>query len=435
MTGLFVILFLLAALAAALVFSLKSLIHICAPNEVLIFSGRRVQIGPRTFGYRLVKGGRGVRVPLLERVDRMDLTNMVIELTVRNAYAKGGIPLTVQGVANVKVAGHEPNIRFAIERFLGKSRTEIVLIAKATLEGCLRGVLATLTPEQVNEDRDEFARMLVSQVEDDLNALGLIVDTLKIQNVHDDVQYLSSIGRKKGAEVIKRARVSEALAKAEAVVRSAENKEREQRAKIAAQGDMARADADRRLAEVTSRRDALVAEERATVLAEVAKSRAELEVQRARIEQVRRQLDADVLQPAKAAYLAAEAAARADAAPVVQDGAARADALRTLAATWASAGDNARQLFLMQKLDPIVRLLTSTVAETDVERMTMIDGQAPGLAGSGTQGLATRAIGTSAQLEATLGVDVLGKLAGLVSAPPSSAATSGALPVQGKPTR
>jgi hypothetical protein len=111
------------------------------------------------------------------------------------------------------------------------------------------------------------------------------------------------------------------------------------------------------------------------------------------------------------------------------------NSLRTLAATWASAGDNARQLFLMQKLDPIVRLLTSTVAETDVERMTMIDGQAPGLAGSGTQGLATRAMGTSAQLDATLGVDVLGKLAGLVSAPPSSAATSGALPVQGKPTR
>ena len=110
------------------------------------------------WGYRLVKGGSSIRLPLLERALRMDLTNMIIELHVVNAYSKGGIPLKVDGVANIKIAGEEPTIHNAIERLLGKSRKQIEQMAKETLEGNLRGVLASLTPEQVNEDKIAFAK-------------------------------------------------------------------------------------------------------------------------------------------------------------------------------------------------------------------------------------------------------------------------------------
>src|SRR5262245_7267328 len=143
-------------------------------------------------------------------------------------------------------------------------------IAKATLEGSLRGVLATLTPEQVNEDRLIFAERLVQQVEDDMTALGLVVDTLKIQNVHDDVGYLSSIGRRKNAEVVRAARISEAVAHADAVVRASENRETEARAKITAHIEIARAEAQKKLTDALTRRDAVVAEEQATVAAAVA---------------------------------------------------------------------------------------------------------------------------------------------------------------------
>ncbi|MER3462489.1 MAG: flotillin family protein, partial [Armatimonadota bacterium] len=98
-----------------------------------------------------------------------------------------------------------------MERFLGKSRVEIMQIAKATLEGSLRGVLATLTPEEVNEDRILFAEKLVQEVEHDMTALGLVVDTLKIQQVTDDVKYLDSIGRIKSAEIVREARIAEAI--------------------------------------------------------------------------------------------------------------------------------------------------------------------------------------------------------------------------------
>ena len=65
------------------------------------------------------------RVPLLEVVDRMDLTNMTIELAIRGAYSKGGIPLTVQGVANIKVPGEEPTVAPSISTVTPPTRRRI----------------------------------------------------------------------------------------------------------------------------------------------------------------------------------------------------------------------------------------------------------------------------------------------------------------------
>ncbi|HEY1558767.1 MAG TPA: SPFH domain-containing protein, partial [Kofleriaceae bacterium] len=115
---------------------LKRMIYICPPNEVLIFSGGHRKIGDdRVIGYRVVQGGRGIRIPMIEVVDRMDLTNMLIELQVQGAYSKGGIPLNVQGVANVKVSSKSEQLASAIERFLGMSREQIMAVARETLEG------------------------------------------------------------------------------------------------------------------------------------------------------------------------------------------------------------------------------------------------------------------------------------------------------------
>jgi len=128
---------LLAALAGiAVLFVLvlsvivSRLLYICSPNEVLIFSGgQRASAGKRV-GYRVIKGGRAIRVPMLEAVDRMDLTNMPIEVSVAGAYSKGGIPLNVHGIANLKIAGEPPVLDNAVERFLGVDRQQIMAVAK-----------------------------------------------------------------------------------------------------------------------------------------------------------------------------------------------------------------------------------------------------------------------------------------------------------------
>ena len=393
----------LIAAGIALFVTITRLVQICQPNEVLIFSGGRRRVADKSLGYRIVKGDRGVRKPLVERVDRMDLTNMIIDVSAVGAYSKGGVPLTVQGVANVKIAGHEPVLNNAIERFLGKSREEIMSIAKATLEGSLRGVLATLTPEQVNDDKLLFAEKLVHEVEHDMTALGLVVDTLKIQNVQDDVKYLDSIGRRQTAEVLRVAKIAEAKATADAAIRSAENRQREVTAQISAQIDVVKADAQKRLTDALTKRSAVVAEEQATVAAALAQAQAELAVQRARVEQVRRQLEADVVAPAKAACQEAEASAKADAAPIVQDGKARAEVLAQLAASWEKAGENARDIFLLQKLDKVISAITDVIGDTPIEKVALISG------GDGSN-LPLKTAATLEGVQQVLGIDIKEKL-------------------------
>ena len=402
MTGLLIVGGVIIAALVLFLLSVPALLYNCAPNEVLIFSGGRRREGDRTFGYRLIKGGTGYRIPLFERVDRMDLTNMVIDVAAVNAYCKGGIPLTVQGVANVKIAGHEPILNNAIERFLGRTRNDIMQIAKATLEGSLRGILSTMTPQEVNEDKILFAERLVHEVESDMTALGLVVDTMKIQNVHDEVKYLDSIGRKRSAEVVSGARIAETIAKADSLVRESENLEREVQAQITAQIEMSKADAQRRLTDALTRRAAVVAEEQSVVISQVAQASAEVEVQKARIEQMRRKLDADVIQPAMASAEAKENDAKASTAGIIEDGRARAEALRSLAESWRKAGSNARQVMLTQKILPIIQAMTDMVAETRVDKLTMIDSSGGNFAG--------KAISTVEQVKQLFGIDIVEKV-------------------------
>lgn len=378
---------------------IKNLYHICPPSEVLIFAGgkRRLADG-REVGYRLVKGGSSIQTPLLEQTYRMNLTNMIIDLKVVNAYSKGGIPLTVEGVANIKIAGEEPTIHNAIERLLGKSRKDIEKLAQETLEGNLRGVLASLTPEQVNADKIAFAKTLLDEAEDDLEKLGLVLDSLQIQNISDDVRYLDSIGRKQQAELLRDARIAEAKAKAESIIRSSENERITALRRIERDLEIAKADAERRVRDALTKRVALIAEAESLVGAEIAKTQAEVAVQTERIKQIEQQLQADTIAPAEAESKRAIAQAKANAAQIIEDGKAQAEGIRKLAESWKSAGDSAREIFLLQKLDFLLKAMAASIPEVNVKNVTLVD------ASSGSP--ATRMAAFIEQLRQTTGLDV-----------------------------
>jgi flotillin len=393
------------------------LLYICQPNEVLIFSGsRREMADGRVVGYHIIKGGRRVRRPLIESVDRMDLTNMPIELAVTGAYSKGGIPLNVHGIANVKIAGSQPVLNNAIERFLGVDRARIMAVTKETLEGNLRGVLATLTPEEVNADKIKFAQALLKEAEDDLQHIGLELDTLKIQDVSDDVNYLDSIGRKQSAEVQKRALIAEAQNKAESAMQAALNRQQTEISRLEAQKSTLRADNARRVTDAQTKAAAMVAEAKGEVAAKLARAEAELEVQKARVEQVRRQLQADVLEPARAQKTAAEAAAKGEAARIVEQGRATASAMQEIAGSWRKVGGNAREVFLMQKVDQLMRIVMSTAGDLKIDRLTVLGG----VGANNTNGdVAGKIIAATEQLKAATGVDLLSAVRGrLAGAPP-----------------
>jgi flotillin len=368
------VLFMLSLGTSAGFMVLRNLYYICQPSEILIFAGSTSKTDDkRTIGYRLIKGGSAIRTPLLEKAFRMDLTNMIIELKVTNAYSKGGIPLKVEGVANIKIAGEEPTIHNAIERLLGKSRKEIERFAKETLEGNLRGVLASLTPEQVNEDKIAFAKSLLDEAEDDLEKLGLILDNLQIQNISDDVSYLDSIGRKQQADLMRDARIAEAQAHAESVMKSAENEKITALRRIDRDIAIAQAQAELRVKDALTKRVAIVAEVEAEISSEVVKRKAEVSVQTERIKQVEQQLQADVVAPAEAACKKAIAEAKGEAASIIEDGKAKVEGIKSLAQSWQNAGTSAREIFLFQKLDTLLKTLVKAVPEVNVQNVTVID--------------------------------------------------------------
>src|SRR6187455_1510234 len=226
--------------------TVRRLLWVSTPNEALIFSGTTRLVGDRTVGFRFVRGGRSLRKPLVERVDVMDLSMFTVNVHVEAAFSKGGIPLTIQGIANVKLPGSEPLLSNAVERFLGRTREEVYHIAKETLEGNLRGVLASLTPEEVNEDKMRFAHTLLEEAEHDMSRMGLVLDTLKVQNVTDEVNYLASIGRIRGASLNMEQATAEAEARADAAVQQATNWSKSEIAKTEADLQIARQETQKR---------------------------------------------------------------------------------------------------------------------------------------------------------------------------------------------
>ncbi len=397
------LLILATAIVVAIVLSsvVKRLLYVSAPNEALILSGRVRHVGQREVGYRVVRGGRALRMPLFELIDSVDLTNIAIDIEVKGAYSKGGIPLNVHGVANVKLPGEEPLLNNAIERFLGRIRPEIMRVAKETLEGNLRGVLAQLTPEEVNQDKTRFAEKLLEEAEHDLNRMGLVLDTLKIQNITDDVGYLNSIGRIQGARVRMEAAIAEARAVADASAQQSLNWCASQIAKVDADLAIAQQETQKRIVDAQTRRAAMIAESEGQVQAQIAQVTAEIERQKARVLQVQRQLQADVVQPAEADCRAREESARGQAALVVERGRAEAEALQKLCAAYASASTGAREVMALQQVIPLLSQVAGSGRTLEVNKVSVLppDGEAGG-------GFARAAIRAAEQIKAATGLDL-----------------------------
>ncbi|MXW97013.1 MAG: flotillin family protein [Acidimicrobiaceae bacterium] len=401
----------------------RSLIVICPPNRVAVISGRKRTLSDgRTVGYRILKGGRTLRIPLIERVAWMDLNTIPLEVSVTNAYSKGAIPLNVQGIANVKVSSGEGLLENAAERFLHVDHMHIGKIAKETLEANLRGVLATMSPEEVNEDRLKFSHQLIDEADDDIKTLGLELDVLKIQNVTDDVNYLESVGRRLTAQVKKDARVAEAD-------REAESEQAEAAARRAAQ--VAQIEADKKIVEEqnalrvrTAELEAIsrAREEEALVAGETAKAVASQELESERIELEKRRVEADVVVPARAELEARQLQAQAEAATIVEDGKAQVEVFKRLTDQYQAAGADGHDVLVLNMLPDLIDKIVSTVQNVSIDRVAVVDtggggggdGNGDGGSRGGIPGLMSQLpaslVAMTEQIEAATGVDILASL-------------------------
>ena len=354
---------------------LNKLLTICGPNEILVISGRRhVLPDGSSVGYKVLHGGRGVRIPLLEEINRMDTRIVPVMVEVKNAYSKGGIPLDVHAVANVKIATHPDLVRNAIERLLNVPPSGVASVARQTLEGVLREVVAELTPEEVNEDRLKFAATLMRNAKDDFDKLGLELDVLKVQSVADDQGYLRNMGRALIANMIRDAENAENRAKQVIAEAEAEARQRGETATKQAETTviMQRNQLRTELAKLEA--EAKAVENEAAIAEQTARAEAEQELQLLRAELERRRLEVEVTIPAEAERRAAEARARAQAAPLLEAGKANALALGLLSEQWAKAGELGRELYLVQHLDLLVAHAAKRVKGSQIGELSVVDG-------------------------------------------------------------
>ena len=390
---------------------IKANLRICHPNEILVFSGRKRKLKDGTeVGYRVIKGGRGLKIPIIESVTRLPLTTIPIDIELTGALTNGLIPVNIEAMANIKIAGSEDEgLSNALERFLGKNINEISQIARENLEGSLRGVLATLSPESANNNRLEFSEKVAQQARDDLSRLGLVLDTFKIKHLSDNEGYLDAIGRKQNAEVRRDAEIAEANAKA---------KSRQVAAEAQRIGNVAEAEANITIVEAENKlrvkradldAEAQRIEAKAKVAGEIARVQEEQQLEAQRVVMNQRKYEADVVVPARAQKEAMELTAIGDAASIVENGKATAEAVNLMRQEWEK--EDTRELFLIQQLPDILDKVTSVVSENlAIDKVTILDsGNGNGMP-TYVKGVAGSIVAIFEQIKNATGLDIPGIL-------------------------
>ncbi len=196
-----------------------------APNKVAVFFGRKNVVKDKdgheiVKGFRVVTGGAKFRIPFVESVEYLDLNVFSIDIEVREAPNKDGVPVTLRAVANVKIKPEEAALMAACERFLGRSPEEIKAIAHKNLEGHLRSIVGRMTIEQLVSDRTTLNSEVLNDAGADLLKMGLGVDLLTVSEINDKYGYIDQLGKKRTAEVVRDAEIGKAVAEKESTIQT-----------------------------------------------------------------------------------------------------------------------------------------------------------------------------------------------------------------------
>src|SRR5688572_7312550 len=219
------------------------------PNQVLVVSGRKHRYADpdgtdRLRGFRIVKGGGTFVYPVVEKVDILSLELLTIDVQTPEVHTSKGVPVKVDGVAQIKVKGDDISIATAAEQFLSKSVDEIKNIAMQTMEGHLRAILGTLTVEDIYQNRDAFAAKVQEVAAGDMANMGLGIVSFTIRDIRDTQGYLDALGKPRIAQVKRDAQIAQAEADRDAMIKSSQATQAGQEAKFQADTKIAEAQRD-----------------------------------------------------------------------------------------------------------------------------------------------------------------------------------------------
>lgn len=317
----------------ALLFFMYLLIRVrykkAGPDEALIVFGRRKLLGRKVRsdegeieGFRIIRGGGTFVWPAWEQYEVLSLRMMTLEIDLPHVYTVQGIPINVKAVAQVKVQGDIQHIRRAAEGFLGMPVDDIQATIKETVAGHLRGIVGTLTVEELYREQRSFQDKVRDEAHSDLEGMGFEFRSFVFQAIQDDEGYLDALGQPKIQEALKNARIATANADRDAAIEEEQARQKKEQKRIGVDTEIADADKALSMKKASIRKEVDVADAQAVKAGEM-----ELKVQNIRIadQEVERQkleFNAQIREQADAKKYEAERLADAKKYTVEQEAAA-----------------------------------------------------------------------------------------------------------------
>lgn len=208
---------------------LKFRYHTVNSNEILVVTGHKLT-GDNVFtengrSIKIIRGG-GYRLRMLQTARKASLHSFQIQLnTPTTVRVKGGIPIIAKAVATVKVADELEHVVKYAEQYMGKKPKEIEAEITNVLNTNLRAILAKLTVEEINNDRESFSQQVQDIAEVELLKMGFTLTSFGLEDVTDEGEngYLANLGRPKLAEMKKLAEIAESDAERSIRIHKAEN--------------------------------------------------------------------------------------------------------------------------------------------------------------------------------------------------------------------
>ena len=249
---------------------------------------------------RVISGGGGLVLPLLERADKISLENVKILVNSTGALTEQGVGISTDGVAVIKVKSDKESILAAVEQFNtgNEARTIEVIstIAKDVLEGKLREIISKLTVEEIYKDREKFASQVQEVAAVDFGEMGLEIKAFTIRDISDENGYLNALGKRRISEVKRDAQIAEAEAAKETKIRTSEAHRLGEEARIIAETQISEATKNKEVKIQAYRKEEQHAKASSDLAYEIEANKVKQEVTSTelQVEVIRRQKQAEV---------------------------------------------------------------------------------------------------------------------------------------------
>jgi flotillin len=371
---------LLILFTVTIVIQLISKMKIVGGNELGIKSGQKWK--PK--GFSTVSGGRVFVIPLFNRFAKIDLTPHTIEVVVDSAIAAGIVPLNVKATVSFAIASNEAGRSRAVTRILEmtQNKEELREVASSIIEGHLRDAIASMTPEQVMQDKDALVARMINVCKEDLENIGIEITTMNIADVDDhrlpgveepDL-YIALLKRIQTANAETQARVAQAEAKAAA---AEEQEKRRADVEVRHYENMYQnlvAETELKVAEQEQHKAVGVQKALREAEANVAGLKAEIEAEKQRIEMLGQKYEAEILTPAQAEQDRLALEAKEDAAKFLGKAQAEIEQLKLTFEILEKSGESGVQAYIIENFQRLIEPFAETLSLFPVEQVSVVTG-------------------------------------------------------------